>query len=69
MEIKRYLLVQWLSESRFGKTKFAFQSRKGVHVCGCTRTGHGAVSKCVGPGVGEAGKRKEGGGGGGGGGG
>ena len=22
MEIKRYLLVQWLTESRFGKTKF-----------------------------------------------
>jgi hypothetical protein len=24
MEIKRYLLVQWLTESRFGKTKFGF---------------------------------------------
>jgi hypothetical protein len=29
MEIKRYLLVQWLTESRFGKTKFG-QSRFGA---------------------------------------
>jgi len=26
MEIKRYILVQWLTESRFGKTKFGIPS-------------------------------------------
>ena len=32
MEIKRYLLVQWLTESRFGKTKFGFpiEIRSGI---------------------------------------
>ena len=28
MEIKRYLLVQWLTESRFGKTKFGIPIEK-----------------------------------------
>jgi hypothetical protein len=40
IEIKRYLLVQWLTESIFGKTKFGFpieirsNQQRESHVCG-----------------------------------
>ena len=35
MEIKRYLLVQWLTESRFGKTKFGIPIEKRSLMRGC----------------------------------
>jgi len=41
MEIKRYLLVQWLTESRFVKTKFSFP----IEIRSLMSTGIGCTSK------------------------
>ena len=41
MEIKRYILVQWLTESRFGKTKFGIREKES-HVRG-DRSGIGCI--------------------------
>ncbi len=49
MEIKRYLLAQWLTESRFGKTKFGIPIEKRSLMSagiGCNR-GVSAVSRCA----------------------